>query len=834
MPFAGAILLEPFSLPLTDPVLVMALVVGLVLTMPILARRLHIPDIVMLIVAGIVLGPHGLGILERDRAMILFGAVGLMYIMFLAGLELDAADFKRHRRRCIIFGLMSFLVPQVVGTALAMWWFDYGWAKALLLASMFASFTLLTYPQVSRLGLMQRESIMVTVGGTLITDTLALLVLAVIAQSTRHELTLGFALHLTVSVGVFFALVLWGVPRLGTWFFSKVGREGGPQFLFVLMVAFMCGSLSRLAGVEPIVGAFLAGLTLNRLVPRQSALMNRVEFIGHNLFIPFFLVSVGMVVNPRVFVADAFTWAVSAFMVGTVIATKYVAARLTQHWLGYSSDEGWVMFGLSVTQAAATLAAVMVGMELQIFDDAVLNGTLMMILATCLLSPWVTEFFGRRLALSAESGVGSRAVVESHRILVPLHNPATATELTALAMLLRDRKHAEAPLYPLWVQTAQSGMPAEIAASERMLAGALSQAVGSEVPVTPVIRVGAGVAEGIQRAVLELRISTVLLGWTRQPGVGSAVFGGIFDDVLAACTARLVVCRLVEPLNTVKRVVLAVPPNAEREMGFAETLRMIGGLAAQLNATLEIACCDSSRPILEEFTKAGRHEKSLKWATHRNWAALRATLQVADAPHALTALVAAREGAVSWRPGLNRLPRALAAAAPRRSLLIVYPPVSSGREFTPLAADHQNDALVEGAAVSHVHVAAAAEPWAGALRKVLDTMFVTEPKRAELLAALAGEVAEEFPIELNAGTVLLHAHTPQVLEPILLVLVHKDGWRLSGVASPVHILFVLFGPENGPGERHLQMLASLARLARDEMFLKRLLEAPASAGHTSS
>ncbi len=817
-------LMELPTVPFQEPELIIALVVALVLVLPLLGRLFRVPDIILLILAGMLFGENGLGLIERGQAIEVWGTVGLLYIMFLAGLEINVQDFLRNRHRSLLLGLLSFAVPQLVGTLVAVWWLDFGWTKAILLASMLASFTLLTYPQVSRLGLSRRASVTVTVGGTLITDTLALLVLAVIVELHGQDFSWGFVLRMALAFSAFLAVVLAGVPLLGRWFFRRVGRDGGAQFLFVLLIAFLAGSLSRLAGVEPIIGAFLAGLTLNRLVPPQSALMNRVEFVGRNLFIPFFLISVGMIVDPRVFLADQATWVVGGMMVVAVLVTKLAASLIAQRLLGYTNDEGWMIFGLTVTQAAATLAAVMVGYELGIFDQAVLNGTLMMILATCMISPWVTDYFGRRVALSTSNG-DEAGVMESGRFLVPVDNPATAERLMELSVMLRAKASPE-PILPLRVVTSeQQEAAADVVVNERMLYGAISVATAADIPVTPSIRVAAGVSEGIRRASVELRASTVLLGWSHRSAVGSAVFGGIMDDVLNSCRARVVACRLPASLNTMKRVRLAIPPNAERERGFAETMQLVWRLAHQIGASLTVLCAATNRGRVMQVAALLQPELEVDWVDAGGWADVRRMLLAPDEDDhgQVRVLLTAREGGVSWRPGLDRLPAALCAGRLRAgNVVLVYPALPAvDDDSCPLPAA---GTLADLVSLGGVHCALPEQSWETSFETLLSEPFGSNPSVFAAVCDVVRRAAAEFPIELVKEVVLVHGHTPALTVARLFVAVHPEGVRLG--ESLARVVLVLLGPEGGAPDRHLQVLSALARRVRKEGWVETLMAAP--------
>ena len=352
-----------FSLPLKNPVLLFSLLLFIILFAPILLNKLRIPHLIGLIIAGAIIGPNGLNLIARDMSIILFGTVGLQYIMFLAGLEIDLADFKKNSKKSLIFGLLTFSIPMMLGTLAGIYLLHFSMATSVLLASMFASHTLIAYPIISKLGVSKNRAVNITVGGTMITDTLALLVLAVIVGMQTGEINQEFWIRLSVSVLVFGLVVMLLFPIIGRWFFKKFD-DNISQYIFVLAMVFLGCTLAELAGIEAIIGAFLAGLALNRLIPHTSPLMNRIEFVGNALFIPFFLIGVGMLIDYKAFIKDFRTLEVAGIMTIVAIVGKYLPALITQKIFGYSRDERRLIFGLSNAQAAATLAAVLVGFNI--------------------------------------------------------------------------------------------------------------------------------------------------------------------------------------------------------------------------------------------------------------------------------------------------------------------------------------------------------------------------------------------------------------------------------------------------------------------------------------
>jgi Kef-type K+ transport system membrane component KefB/nucleotide-binding universal stress UspA family protein len=569
------------TLPFTDPVLIVALATLIFLVVPVLAERVRVPGVIGLIVAGAAVGPHGFGLLARDQTIVLLGTVGLLYLMLMVGLELDLHQFSRYRSRSIVFGTLSFMVPAVFGAAagLAM---GYSLASSLLLASAFSSHTLLAYPIASRLGIIRNEAVTTALGGTILTEILALLLLAVVANQGRGAaLDLAFWTRLGVSFGVYVAVVMWGLPRLGRWFFRRSG-DGGTEFIFVMTALFTVAYLSHAAGVEPIVGALLAGLALNRLVPAQGPLMNRIHFVGNTLFIPFFLLSVGMLVNVRA-LDSVRAWGIAAVLATGVLFSKWLASWITTRAFRYDPAEGWVVFGLTVPHAAGTLAIILVGYDIGLLDQTEVNAVVVMILATCLAGPWAVERFGRVVARSEQARPYDPSAAP-RRVMIPLANPATAEALMDLAFAVRGADTDE-PVIPLSVAPDEGhSTEAWVAEAEQMLAGAVRHATAAEVSVRPVTRVDANVAAGIARGVAETRASVVVIGWDGRRGGGRAMFGSVLDQVLERTRQMVLVAKLGHPLNVTRRLVVLVPPAADRHPGFADALAMVNRIAGGIGA----------------------------------------------------------------------------------------------------------------------------------------------------------------------------------------------------------------------------------------------------------
>jgi Kef-type K+ transport system membrane component KefB len=660
----------PEILQISDPVAVFALVAFLILLAPIVMGRWRLPGTIGLLLAGAILGPNALGVLARDQSFVLFGTVGLLYIMFTAALEIDMMVLKRSKHHSLIFGLLTFAVPQGIGMLVGRYLLGFSWPAAILLASVFASHTLLAYPIARRLGIARDSAVITAVGGTIITDTLALLVLAVIASSVRGEMDEYFWHRLAASLGLYVLAILYGLPKLARWFFRNVGRDGVTEFVFVLAVVFGCASLSHAAGSEPIVGAFLAGLALNRLIPHNGPLMNRIQFTGDAIFVPFFLLSVGMLLDVRVFLSDWRALFITVAMVVTVTVTKWLAAQISGFLLGYNKAQTRVMFGLSVAQAAATLAATVVGYDIGLFDDAVVNGAIVMILVTCIIAPWNVDRYGRKMAQQME--VSPEPVSEKpQRILTALSERAPNHDLLDLALLLRDPEQKQA-IYPVMVIEENGGTASNIAVAERVLGDAVKYLSQVEVPSKPFTRIDLNLASGILKAQRELNASEVLMGWSEQSRAPEFFFGSLMENLLLESEFSLLVLRPREPINTTRRLLLIASPDADLEPGFNAGIRSIKRLARQLSAPVVLIGQEGVSERVLSRIRTLTPDCDLVMGKTERWSGLTRALKEQYRDGDFLILFGARQGSLTWHPSMTRLPEELAELFPRANLLLFY------------------------------------------------------------------------------------------------------------------------------------------------------------------
>jgi len=800
-------LVPSIALPISHPVLIVAVAGGIFLLAPLLMQRVGAPGLIGVIIAGAIVGPNGLNLLARDQTIVLLGTVGLLYLMFMAGTEIDLHSFKRYRNRSVVFGALTFLLPQTLGTFVGLG-LGYPLATSILLASMFASHTLVSYPIAMRFGIAKNLAVTTAVGGTIITDTAALLVLAVVAASTRGALDATFWTQLVGFLSIYVLLVWFGLPRLGRWFFRREKTGGISEFLFVFTSLFAGAFLAEAAGVEAIVGAFLVGLSLNRLIPEQSLLNNRIHFVGESIFIPFFLLSVGMLVDVRVLLADAQAWRVMIAMTVTVAATKWFAAKATQRIFRYTREEGWAIFGLSVPQAAATLAATLIGIEVGLFDDAVLNGAIMMILVTCLIGPWIMDRYGRAIALQEEQRPYDPAEAPQ-RILVPMAKPATAEALMDLALLIREPDSDEA-VFPLTVVPADEQRSGEfVATAEKMLRHAVVHAAGAGVPVVPLTRVDHNFASGIARGITENRASAVVIGWDGNRSSRRTIFGSVLDQLLEQISQQVLVTKIGHPFSTTERLMVLIPRGSDHTPGFLESVRTIKRLANRLGAGIHGYTVGAPTRIYQAHLASVKPDAPVTLERASDWDDAMDLLAREVRRDDLVVVLSARRGNIAWDQGLERLPAQLADLVPE-SFIIMYP-----SEVPPSIGHRRPDgALPTGLASDRVLLDATAKDYGELLRALLETHFGGDPQRLADVQSTVMRHVEAFAPEIHPGILVPHARLHDLDQTLVFLATSRDGVEFPGATEPIHTVFLVLTPEDEPRE-HLVRLAEIARLMGD-------------------
>jgi nucleotide-binding universal stress UspA family protein len=535
---------------------------------------------------------------------------------------------------------------------------------------MFSTHTLLSYPIVSRLNITRRESVVITIGGTIITDTAVLILLTVITTAYQGKLNGLFWIQLVSLLIIFVFIVLWGLPKISRWYFNTIQSDSTQQYVFVLVALFLSAMLAKLAGIEPIVGAFLSGLALNRVIPHHSPLMNRTVFIGNAIFIPFFLIGVGMQVDLKVLFSGFDTIFLAIVLIIIAVAGKYLAAMLTQVAFRYSRADRELIFGLSASHAAATVAVIMLGYKLGIVDDKVLNGTILLILVTSMVSSFATEKAGRIVALE-ESDPASEMNQTAEKILVPVSNPETFRKLIDVALLTR-LPNSDAMIYPLSIVNDDEDAQETVLNHKKIMEQLTSHAAGSDTPVTPITRVDINIPTGISRTVKELQITNIVMGWSGRSSTANYFFGNIIDTLLENIQQMVMVVRANDTISRLRYIFVLVPANADKEIGFSTWINSLIGLSTNTGGKVIFLSNSATTEILRKRLKEYKFFNDESFVAYEYYPNVDNIPFPANGKDLLIA-IAARPASLSYSRRQLIIPKIMSQLDSTRSFIIIYP-----------------------------------------------------------------------------------------------------------------------------------------------------------------
>ena len=667
-------LIEEFQLPLHNPILVFSLILFIILLSPILLKKLNIPSIIGLILAGVIIGPHGLYILENNSAIKLFSTIGLLYIMFMAGLELDLNEFKVNKNKSLVFGFFTFIIPILLGFPVMYYLLGYDFNASFLTASMFATHTLVAYPIVSKLGIAKNQAVAVTVGGTILTDTAVLIILAVIMGNSQGTLDADFWIRLGVSLVVFFLILFLLIPRIAKWFFAKMEAEKHLHYIFVLTVVFFSAFLAEIAGVEPIIGAFFAGLALNKLIPHSSALMNRIEFIGNSLFIPFFLISVGMLVNTKVIFNGPMALVIALVLSVVALTSKYLAAWITQVSFAYTKSQRNLIFGLSGAHAAATLAVILVGYQAFIIDDNILNGTIILILITCVIASLVTEKAGKKVVEEDKDNTENllkSSPASKEQILLSFNSTANIEKLLELAILVKDKKSPN-PVSMIRVVSNDKEAEAKIVKAKKELEAFVDNATATETKVDILTTIDQSTHSGISRISREIMADIILLDWTDRSNPEERDIEKKINFAYDNPLKTVGICHIERPLTHHGKIIVVAPPHAESESGFKLWVNKLGLLARELSVSILLFSDDKTESKVQAVFKTNKISATLNTLKFNAWDDFFSISKYIN-KNDLIVLISSRKGGKSYLNNLEGLPEKLEKYYPNHSQFIIYP-----------------------------------------------------------------------------------------------------------------------------------------------------------------
>lgn len=664
--------------PITDPTLIFFVVLLIILIAPIVMSKLRIPHIIGMVLAGVMIGKYGFNILVRDNSFELFGRVGLYYIMFLAGLEMDMESVKKQSRSFVVFGLLTCFVPFLLTYVMAITVLGYAPAASFLLGCIMASNTLIAYPIIGRYGLQRHRSVLLSVGSSMISLFISLMMLAALSGSFNEESGWWFWVFFLLKFAAYCIGSVWLIPKLTRYFLRRYS-DAVMQYIFVLGIMFLSAALTSMIGIEGVVGAFFSGLILNRYIPRVSPLMNRIEFIGNALFIPYFLIGVGMLINVRLLFSGLnVLWTVFLIVfIGTF--GKAAAAYMSSLLFRLPKADGNMMFGLTSAHAAGAIAMVMVGMRLEVspgeylIDDNMLNGVVMMILFTCVISTLVTEHASKQIVLEEKGRWNEDNVVreDDEKILVCVKYPEIAPQLLYFSILLRNgRLNRDIVALNVVYDDQKSSQARE--QGLRLLEQLQRQASASEVKLLTQVRLSTNIANGIKHAFKEFGCSEIIMGMHIHTDANPRFWGEFIQSLYNGLNRQIILTRFVQPLSTLRRIRVAVPSRAEFEPGFHRWLERLSRVAGQLDCRIQFHGRKESLILIAEYVNNHHPHVRAEYTSMEHWNELPQLAADISEDH-LFVVVTARKGTISYKNALERLPDELQRHFSGKNLMIIFP-----------------------------------------------------------------------------------------------------------------------------------------------------------------
>ena len=685
--------------PITDPTLIFFVVLLIVLFAPIIMGKLRIPHIIGMVLAGIVVGKYGLNILERDSSFELFGKVGLYYIMFLAALEMDMEGMKKNKSRLLIYGLLTCFIPFTLTYLMSIHLLHYSTKASLLLSCIMASNTLIAYPIVSRYGLQQKPSVTLSVGSSMLSLLIALVILAgLVASFGEHDGVL-FWVFFAAKFAAYCGFMIFLIPRLTRWFLRRYS-DAVMQFIFVMAMLFMSAALSQIVGIEGVFGAFFAGLILNRYIPHISPLMNRLEFIGNALFIPYFLIGVGMLINVNLlFLGGHILWVIFCIVFFGTLG-KAIAAYAACLGFRLPLSSGHMMFGLTSAHAAGSIAMVMVGMNILIgpntylVNDDMLNGVVIMILFTCIISSLLTDWSSQKIILRDKElpEAEDEKKGNDEKILIPVRYPEYADSLMDLALLVRNQK-LNRGLVCLNVVYDDKDMRYNQEQGRQLLDHCSQLAAATDVMTQTQVRIAANIANGIKHAFNEFQCSEIIIGMHMHPERSPKFWGEFHQNLFNGLSRQIIMARVIQPLNTIRRIQVAVPSRAEFEPGFYRWLERLSRMAGNLDCRIQFHGRTETLALINEYIQNRHHEVRADYALMNHWNEMPQLAAQISNDHMLV-VITARKGTVSYKTALERLPEEITRFFSGTNLIIIFPDQygdSSGDQLTFAEPQHQEE-----------------------------------------------------------------------------------------------------------------------------------------------
>ena len=658
-----------FTLPFTEPVIIIALVLLILLIGPVFFERIRIPSIVGLLLSGALIGPHGFNLVPADLEFSLLGNIGLLYLMFLAGLEIDLIDFIENKSKSIFIGLASFAIPFVSGYFVCYNFLGLGVHASWLIGAMLSSHTLISYPLLGRLGIVNKSIVTIIVGATIIADILALVAMELITNFAQEGFEMSSMLILGMEFLLFFFILFMVIPRISRVFLSKYEGDLGVQYIFVLVMLFISAMIAYVLKIEPILGAFFSGLVLNRQIINTSPLYKRIEFIGNNLFIPFFLISIGMLANFKVYLEHPGEIGLALVLIAVAALSKFLAAYISKSIFRLSVSEGNLIFGLSVSRAASAIAIILIGYNMGIVNESILNSTVILILITCIASSYITQNAGKKILLK-ENETLTRNIGLKHKFLVPVANPANMEHLIEFAVLIKDHNE-NIPVYPLTVFTSQDHVREKIDENKVAIQKVI-ETLHSEVTFETISRIDNNVTNGIVRAADEVVATAIIMGWNNHSIPFHILFGTVLDNLLEKTERMILVLKTPTSFREVRNILLFCPENAQFEHGFSLWLQTLTTLGERLQLKTKVNCdSELTNDSIKKYTSKNNSTKYFSF--HKNSFKNLADDTIKHTSSELLVFVHSRKKAISHSRSFEHFMNNSINMYKKNNVIIIYP-----------------------------------------------------------------------------------------------------------------------------------------------------------------
>ncbi|MFN3604368.1 MAG: cation:proton antiporter [Leptonema sp. (in: bacteria)] len=648
----------------------------LISVIPILFKRMNLPFVFGFILFGMVLGPHGLALIERTPVIEFFSKIGLLYIMFLAGLELDFREFQKNKHKSIVFGSLTFWVPLFIAFFLCYKILHFDFLASLMVSIMFSTHTLLAYPIVSKYNLVKREEVAITVGGTIITDTLVLLLFIFIVNHSKGKLDYEFTLQFLLIFAIFYMIMFYLIPKISSWFFQKIESEKYIQLAYVFSVIFFSVYLAEISYLEPIIGAFAAGLALNRMIPNTSLLMQRIDLIGNAIFIPIFMIFVGMVIDVNLLFKDIQTLKIALILSFGAILSKGVASYILKLFYPFNWKQVNLIFGLSSAHAAATLAVILVGYELNLVDEYILNGTIILIMFTSLFSSLLTEHTSKKILLEEEKEIEKIKELDTQEtILIPVVNLETMHRLIELSLLMVPPNSSNS-LNILTVvpndELAESNILNTKSKIENFLMNNSPESINKFNIITAIDQ---NPVSGIAIKAKEIMAEMVVLGWPSRTNILEKFFAGEkLQNMIHTIYKNIFICNLENPITWNHRIMFFLGEYSEKEPGFEFVFRKITLLCKKLSIPMYILCNQNTQNAVQEFLKNFKnkieiHFISFLWKDFEDLDLVLNNVRLED----LVIFLCSRKGYVSYINAYDSIFEKLNKYLKNNNKIVIYP-----------------------------------------------------------------------------------------------------------------------------------------------------------------